>query len=76
MAVVPPPSTVESEDKCPGIEKTHALYYWGGTQWVKESTSVVDTVNNTVTATPDHFSVWAVLGETRRVFLPVVLREY
>jgi len=43
---------------------------------VMQPTSVVDTVNNTVTATPDHLSLWAVLGETRRVFLPVVLRKY
>ena len=27
-----------------------------------------------VTATPGHLSVWALLGETNRVYLPLVLR--
>ncbi|MFQ5813915.1 MAG: hypothetical protein ACE5I2_12135, partial [Anaerolineae bacterium] len=61
-------------EKGPAIEDTLALYSWDGSQWVREPTSVVDTDNNTVTATPEHFSLWAVLGETRRMFLPVVLR--
>jgi len=56
------------------IEDTLALYYWNGNRWVKEETSRVDTVANRVTAMPAHFSLWAVLGETRQVFLPVVLR--
>jgi hypothetical protein len=64
-------------EKGPTIENTLALFWWDGAQWVRaEPTSQVNTVNNTVTATPDHFSLWAVLGETRRVFLPVVLRNY
>jgi len=59
-------------------ESDLALYYWdsSSSQWVKELTSLVDTVNNTITATPNHLSVWAVLGESQRVFLPVVLRNY
>lgn len=41
------------------------LYYWneGTSTWIKEPTSVVDIVNNTITATPNHFSVWAGLFE-------------
>jgi len=35
----------------------------------------VDPAENSVTGAPDHFSIWAVLGETRRVFLPLVLRQ-
>ena len=31
---------------------------------------------NVVTAQASHLSLFAVLGETRRVFLPVVLRSY
>jgi len=61
-------------EKGPAIENTLALYYWDGSQWVKESSSVVDNIANTVTATPDHFSLWAVLGETRRVYLPLIMR--
>lgn len=61
-------------EKGPAIENTLALYWWNGSQWVKEPSSVVDTAANIVTATPDHFSRWAVLGETRRVYLPLILR--
>jgi photosystem II stability/assembly factor-like uncharacterized protein len=55
-------------------ENTLALYYWDGNQWVMETSSVVDTQNNTLTATPSHFSLWAVMGETQRVFLPFIRR--
>jgi len=63
-------------EKGPAIENTLAFYYWDGSQWVKEASSTVDTAANTVTAYPNHFSLWAVLGETRQVFLPLVLRNY
>lgn len=63
-------------EKGPAIESTLALYWWDGSQWVKEDSSVVDTAANTITATPNHFSRWAVLGETRRVYLPLVMRGY
>ncbi|MGC8945899.1 MAG: ABC transporter substrate-binding protein, partial [Anaerolineae bacterium] len=62
-------------EKGPAIENTLALYYWDGSGWVKEPSSVVDTAANTVTATPNHFSLWAVLGETKRAYLPLVLRN-
>lgn len=42
--------------------------------WTKEPTSVVDTVANTITATPTHFSLWGVLEGRHAVFLPLVLR--
>ncbi len=58
------------------IEDTLALYSWDGSQWVKEPGSVVDAANHTVTAWPDHFSLWTVLGETRRSFLPLIRRGY
>jgi hypothetical protein len=35
---------------------------------------VLDTAANTITATPNHLGLFAVLGETLRVFLPVVMR--
>jgi hypothetical protein len=62
-------------EKGPAIEDTLAFYYWNGSQWVLESSSAVNTSTNTMTARPNHFSLWAVLGETRRVFLPLVLRN-
>jgi hypothetical protein len=36
-------------------------------------TSYVDAAANTVSAMPNHFSVWALLGRAE-VYLPVVLR--
>jgi hypothetical protein len=62
-------------EKGPAIENTLALYWWNGSQWIKETSSVVDTAANTITAAPDHFSLWAVLGETRRVYLPLTLKN-
>jgi hypothetical protein len=60
-------------EKGPAIEDTLALYSWNGAQWVSEPSSRLDTDNDTITATPDHFGLWAVLGETRRMWLPLVL---
>lgn len=59
----------------PAIEDTLALYRWDGVQWMREPTSVVDTEANAVTATPAQFGLWAVLGETRRMYLPAILRS-
>ena len=58
------------------VESTLALYFWDGNGWVKEPSSVVDTAANTVTAHPSHFSKWAVLGETKRVYLPLIFRNF
>jgi hypothetical protein len=52
-----------------------ALYFWNGTRWIKEPTSVVDTVNNTITATPNHFSAWAALFTRYFIYLPLTLRN-
>jgi hypothetical protein len=62
------------QERGPVIEDTLALYSWNGTQWVKEASSVVDGAANTVSATPNHFSRWAVLGETKLSYLPLVMR--
>lgn len=52
------------------IEETLGFYYWDGSQWVRETSSVVDVVNNVIVAAPDHFGIWAVLGETNRTYFP------
>ena len=54
-------------------EATLALHYWNGRQWMAEPTSQVNSAQRVVVARPNHFSMWAVLGE-RRVYLPLVLR--
>jgi hypothetical protein len=53
-----------------------ALYYWDDiqNQWVKEPTSSLDETNHRVTASPNHLSKWAVLGETSRIFLPIIIK--
>jgi oligopeptide transport system substrate-binding protein len=58
------------------IENTLALYYWDSSQWVKEPSSVVNTEANSITATPSHFSLWAVFGETRRIYVPMLTIGY
>lgn len=63
-------------ERGPVIENTLALYYWVGSHWRLEPTSTVDVINNTVTATPNHFSLWAVLGSSHQVHLPLVGRNW
>ena len=68
--------TVQYTDEQRGavIESTLAFYSWDGAQWVKEPSSVVDVVSNTITATPGHFSTWNVMGEAPRVYMPLLRR--
>ena len=66
--------TYADAEKGPAIEDTLALYYWNGSTWIQES-SIVNTGANTVTATPNHFSLWAVFGHTNQVFLPLVMKN-
>lgn len=65
----------ESEDVGTIDEDTLSLYYWDEEleQWV-EVESIVDTVENTLIATLDHLTTFAVLGETNRIYLPLVIR--
>ncbi|MBM4459068.1 MAG: hypothetical protein FJ011_15120 [Chloroflexi bacterium] len=53
---------------------TLALYFWDGARWVREPTSRVAVAQNRMTATPSRFSIWAVLGEMRKAYLPLTLR--
>jgi hypothetical protein len=59
----------------PVQESTLALYVWDGSAWVKEPSSVVVPDANTVVARPTHLSLWAVLGDAHRVFLPSIRRQ-
>ena len=64
-------------EKGPAIEDTLGLYWWDGSEWSQEGiTSTVDTVNNTLIAQVDHFSLFAVLGETKWVYLPLALHNW
>lgn len=55
------------------IETTISLYYWDDalSQWVKEPSTKVFPTENKITARPDHFSIWAVLADTRLIYLPM-----
>ena len=55
-------------------EGSLALYYWDQGQWAKEPSGAVNADNNTLIATPNHFSRWTVLG-IPKVFLPLVLKH-
>ncbi|MCL4299379.1 MAG: hypothetical protein KJ077_26830 [Anaerolineae bacterium] len=71
--------TYRQEDVLVGINEADlALYYWNGSTWVKEPSSVVDTSANTITASPDHFSLWAALAAPSssppRAYLPLILK--
>lgn len=64
------------------IEETLALYYWDGGSWqpltnngsVNGTRAALNTTYNSIIATPDQFGFWAVLGETNRIYLPLVIR--
>ena len=43
-------------------EGTLALYSWNGQEWVRESTSIVDKVNNLVVANPVTLGQWLAMG--------------
>ena len=62
----------------PTAEDTLALYGWDqdAGAWTQEGISnTLDTVADTLTAQVDHFSQFAVIGKTNRVYLPLVLRS-
>ena len=62
------------KEKGSALENTLALYRWDGAQWQLESTSSVLASSNIVTAYPTQPGIFAVMGETQRVYLPVVIR--
>lgn len=58
-----------------GLNETDlALHYWSDEDWVREPTSQVDVVQNKITATPNHLSLWAGLFGKRFVYLPFIVR--
>jgi hypothetical protein len=57
-------------------EECLALFNWTDNSfgWVPEPSSIVDVNNNTVTATLDHFGVYAILcSDCPRTFLPLII---
>ena len=63
-------------EKGPAIEGTLRLYWWNGSAWSQQGiSSTVNITNNVVTAQVDHFSLFGILGETHRVYLPLVMKN-
>ena len=59
----------------PVIEETLGMYTLTDNEWNVELESRVDTSANIVTAHPEQFSTWAVLGNTNRHFAPITIRK-
>lgn len=66
--------TVTYANDIPALEDTLALYYWDGSQWVEETTNQLDVDSNKITVHPTHFSTWAVMGESRTIYLPTMFQ--
>ena len=58
------------------VESSLGIYWWNGRAWQKEPSSRVDTASRTVSASLDHMSSFAVLGESsiRGIYLPLLAR--
>ena len=54
-------------------ENTLSLYRWASGQWNDEGV-FLDTTNNSLTDLLNHMSLFAILGETNPVYLPLILR--
>ena len=55
------------------MEDSLDLYYWDGETWVAEPSAVLDIQGNTIVASPDHFSYWAVLGVPYKlIYVPII----
>jgi hypothetical protein len=56
-------------------ENRLALYWWDGSSWHRETSSVVNSATNTLTAHPTRFSLWAVFGRMDYfLYLPLIQR--
>jgi photosystem II stability/assembly factor-like uncharacterized protein len=51
------------------------LYHWSGSVWIKEPTSSADYDQDVVTANPNHFSYFAILGKSYSIYLPIMLKN-
>lgn len=63
------------ETKRAAIENTIGLYSWDGDEWVDEGSTLV-TETKTVSASLDHMTYFALLGDTYHAYVPVTLRSY
>ncbi len=64
--------TISYTDTALVFEDTLALFSWEVDHWAKEPSSMVNVELDYVTATPAHLSLWALLGETNKGYLPIL----
>ncbi|HEY85218.1 MAG TPA: hypothetical protein G4N96_08935 [Chloroflexi bacterium] len=58
------------------ISSTLGLYWLQGTAWITKGISVTDRSRTSLSAELDHFTEFAVLGRTNRIYLPLTLKDY
>jgi len=64
-----------SQTKQAAIEDTIGLYSWDGSEWVDEG-GTLDTETREVSATLDHMTYFALLGDSHLSFVPATLKSY
>jgi hypothetical protein len=62
------------EDCGPALEHTLGLYWWDGSAWLPEPSCQLYPEEDRLAASLDHMTLFAVMGQTRRCYLPFVLR--
>ncbi|MBC8252469.1 MAG: hypothetical protein H8E35_00380 [Ardenticatenia bacterium] len=62
------------ETKGPAIGDTLFLYWLSGTTWLTDGVTHVAREHQVVTSTTDHFTLFAILGETNRAYLPLIVK--
>ncbi len=66
--------TIQYDDQLVGsTEASMRLFGWDGRQWLEEPSSHLDAENNTLSATLEHFSLWALMVDDQRLYLPHIL---
>ncbi len=58
------------------IPSTLGLYWLQGANWITKGVNVTARSRTSLSAELDHFTEFAVLGQTNRVYLPLTLKEY
>lgn len=59
----------------PIVPGTEAIYSWQGSQWVTDDITLNNRWPTGLSVQINHLSLFGVLGETNRVYLPVVLKD-
>jgi hypothetical protein len=58
------------------MESTLGLYWYNGSAWVRDGITTVGRASGVLTSTTTHFTTFAVLGGTHRLYLLPLFRNY